>query len=121
MKKIILVFVCALLAVISYGQDEDRMLEVSNLAKQYAEALCTCPVQDFMENIALDFKANKITPEEFREGMKMIGAEMIQCTRHILKQIPSFTPDEVAFFKIETQKYITEFFAAQKEAAKTQP
>ena len=121
MKKNILLSIFYFCVTIILAQNEEKKIEISQLAKKYAEALCTCPVQDFMIAIAEDFKEKKISPEEFKEGIKMVGAQMIQCTRHILKQIKHFSPDEGDFFKAETKKYNAQFFEAQKKAAKNQP
>ena len=119
MYKILLFSTFIFSATLSFGQSNQT--EISDLAKRYSDALCTCPVQDFMQTVALDFKEKKISQEEFNQGIKMVGVEMIQCTRHILKEVKTFSTDEVDFFKSETTKYNSEFFKAQKEAAKKQP
>ena len=115
MRLFLLLFTFILFNAEIFAQDEQKKVEISELAKKNAQAYCNCPSLDLIISISRDLQEKKINIDEYKNGAKLAMAEATECIRPFIKQMKALSPDEYEFFSQETRKYRLEFCAAAIE------
>ena len=104
MAKRILFLLFMLWSATSFAQSA----KITKLAKKQAKILCECPSKQLLESVVMDFRDKKISPEEFKEGMKMTYMAMTECMRPLDKKIKALSKADYEIFSKEAKRYENE-------------